>query len=115
MTRKTLREDIPLPGYLDRLQNEQEATQDLARKYLQAAQRRQKKLYDLQDLQNQFNVGDLVYVVNQSRAKGKSPKLQNTSDRAIRRNENIGSGSVQPGGQQDVIRCPSRPTEVVPS
>ncbi len=100
-----IRQDMPLSTYMDRLKEDQEVAHNLAREHLHDAQRRQKKLYNMRVLQNLYTVGDLVYISDQSRTKGKSPKLQEHLEGSIRGYSNIGTSSVQNRKQQEVASC----------
>jgi transposase InsO family protein len=73
---ETFRETLDMSTYLERLQNALDTAHDVARKSLQQAQRKQKRLYDMRVFDRQYDVGDLVYANKLSRKKGMSPKLQ---------------------------------------
>jgi hypothetical protein len=73
---ETIRETLDMSKYLERLQNALGTAHDVARKSLQQAQRKQKRLYDMCVFDRQYDVGDLVYANKLSRKKGMSPKLQ---------------------------------------
>ena len=49
----------------------------LTRKHLQQATYRQKEIYDTKTLLHEYQSGDLVWYLNESRKEGISPKLQN--------------------------------------
>lgn len=51
-------------------------TQNKAREHLRTAQERQKRTYDVRTREHSYSVGDLVYVKDDTRRKGWSPKLQ---------------------------------------
>ncbi|XP_057691272.1 uncharacterized protein LOC130915330 [Corythoichthys intestinalis] len=48
----------------------------LAREHLRTAQARQKKMHDLRAKEHSYNVGDLVFLKDDTKKKGMSPKLQ---------------------------------------
>ena len=71
----TIRELLEHETYLERLQDSTCKAREIARDCLQQAQVRQKRLYDINVLQNKFQVRDLVHVLNTGKTKGKCPKL----------------------------------------
>ena len=62
--------------YVEKLQEQLQITHTLAREHLKQAQARQKHDHDLHACTEQYEAGDLVYVKDTSRKKGRSPKLQ---------------------------------------
>ena len=72
----TIREPLEHRTYLERLQDSTFKARKIARDCLQHAHVRQKRLYDINVLQNKFEVGGLVPVLNTGKTKGKCPKLQ---------------------------------------
>ena len=72
----TLRNTANPADYVCELSKNMEAAESIARKHLRAAQENQKRMYDTKVLERPYHVGDLVYVLNTARKKGKCPKLQ---------------------------------------
>ena len=62
--------------YVESLKIRLENAYDLAREQLGCSAQRQKKYYDLNAIDEPYMVGDLVWLVNQTRRKGVCPKLQ---------------------------------------
>lgn len=65
----------PGPEYARRLQDRMESAHAFARDQLQKAGIRQKRNYDMRARGKDFTVGDLVWVYNPKRKKGRCPKL----------------------------------------
>ena len=70
--------DIPQDesAYVEELRIHLENAYNLARESLGASAVKQKRHYDLRAIDEPFQKGDLVWLVNKSRRKGKCPKLQ---------------------------------------
>ena len=70
--------DVPKDesSYVEELRVHLENVYDLARENLGASAVKQKRYYDLRAIDEPFAKGDLVWMVNKSRRKGKCPKLQ---------------------------------------
>ena len=62
--------------YVESLKIKLENAYDLAREHLGVSAEHQKKYYDLKAIDEPYVVGDLVWLVNQTRRRGKCPKLQ---------------------------------------
>ncbi|XP_063040269.1 uncharacterized protein LOC134435312 [Engraulis encrasicolus] len=62
--------------FLFHLKEDLEEAHQTARKHLRTAQERQKRTYDVRAQEQSYSVGDLVYVKDDTRKKGLSPKLQ---------------------------------------
>lgn len=62
--------------YVRGLRERLEDAYDLAREQLQKSAVRQKRYYDVRANEQPYEPGDLVWTMNKSRRKGKSPKLQ---------------------------------------
>lgn len=62
--------------FLYNLEEGLKEAQDTAREHLRIAQERQKKTYNVRAREHSYNVGDLVYVKDDTKKKGQSPKLQ---------------------------------------
>jgi hypothetical protein len=62
--------------YIADLRERMEEAFAIARENLKAGAERQKRYYDLTADAEKFRPGDLVWLINQSRRKGKCPKLQ---------------------------------------
>ena len=69
-------EDCDPEAYTTTLQQQMEETQRLTQQHLKCAVQRQKRDHDLRALFHQYQPGDLVYVRDTTRTKGRSPKLQ---------------------------------------
>ncbi|CAI5653216.1 unnamed protein product [Oreochromis niloticus] len=67
--------DQPGPDYARKLQDRMESAHDFARRKLISAGARQKRNYDVHSRGRHFNVGELVWVYNPQRKKGRCPKL----------------------------------------
>jgi hypothetical protein len=64
------------PKWIQHLQEVLRKTHALARNMLQAKQRRQKNLYDLRVAEKHYNVGDVLYMRDDSSKVGESKKLR---------------------------------------
>ena len=64
------------PGYVKDLTQTLEDVHALARDQLKATQDTKKRVYDLKNNQNQYNVGDIVYKLNQATKLEQSVKLK---------------------------------------
>ncbi|XP_061191756.1 uncharacterized protein LOC133199998 [Saccostrea echinata] len=73
---ETIRDPLDTPTYVEKLKHALSTAHDVARKSLQQAQIKQKRLYNLRVSSKQYEVGDLVYVNKMAKQVGKSPKLQ---------------------------------------
>uniref|UniRef100_A0A146QJK2 Pol polyprotein n=1 Tax=Fundulus heteroclitus TaxID=8078 RepID=A0A146QJK2_FUNHE len=62
--------------YIYKLEESLKEAQSLARSHLRTAQERQKKVYDLRANEHSYDIGDLVFVKDDTKKKGLSPKLQ---------------------------------------
>ena len=72
-------EDSEVAGeleYVQGLRDRLEDAYDVAREHLQTSANRQKRGYDVRANENPYEPGDLVWTMNKSRKKGRSPKLQ---------------------------------------
>ncbi|CAI5656789.1 unnamed protein product [Oreochromis niloticus] len=67
--------DQPGPDYARKLQDRMESAHDFARRKLTSAGARQKRNYDVHSRGRHFDVGELVWVYNPQRKKGRCPKL----------------------------------------
>ena len=67
-------------SYVEHIEASIQQTQEAARKFLKRAQQNQKRLYDMNVLRKHYQVGDLVYILNDAKSKGKSPKLQSVRE-----------------------------------
>ncbi|CAC5422811.1 unnamed protein product [Mytilus coruscus] len=65
-----------VPQYIKDLVENLKKVHDIARDNLKASQERQKGIYDLKYNQNIYNVGDVVYKLNQATKVGQSGKLK---------------------------------------
>ncbi|KAG7468788.1 Transposon Ty3-I Gag-Pol poly [Solea senegalensis] len=65
----------PGPEYARRLQDRLETTHQFAREQMQAAERRQKRNHDIRSRGRDFVPGELVWVYEPRRKKGRIPKL----------------------------------------
>ena len=65
-----------VPQYIKDLVENLNRVHDIARDNLKASQERQKGIYDLKYNQNVYNVGDVVYKLNQATKVGQSAKLK---------------------------------------
>ncbi|VDI29490.1 Hypothetical predicted protein [Mytilus galloprovincialis] len=65
-----------VPQYIKDLVENLNRVHDIARDNLKASQERQKGIYDLKYNQNMYNVGDVVYKLNQATKVGQSAKLK---------------------------------------
>ncbi len=70
--------DVPQDesSYVEELRIHLENVYNLARESLGASAVKQKRHYDLKAIDEPYRKGDLVWLVNKSRRKGKCPKLQ---------------------------------------
>jgi len=71
--------EVEMTGELDYVQQTRERLEDaydIAREHLEISANRQKRYHDLRAHEKPYKPGDLVWVVNKERKKGKSPKLQ---------------------------------------
>ena len=62
--------------YVNELRNQMENCHALAREHLGRSAERQKRSYDTRLVERKYNPADLVFFLDTSRHKGKSPKLQ---------------------------------------
>ena len=62
--------------YVRGLRGRLEDAYDVAREHLQQSAERQKRYYDVRANESPYEPGDLVWTMNKTRKKGKSPKLQ---------------------------------------
>ena len=62
--------------YVTGLRERLEDAYDVAREHLQTSANRQKRHYDLRANESPYKPGDLVWISNKTRKKGKSPKMQ---------------------------------------
>ena len=62
--------------YIDHLEEKMQKVHSCAREYLKLAQNNQKRGYDRKMHLNSYQEGDLVWLQNNKRTKGVSPKLQ---------------------------------------
>ena len=62
--------------YVSNLKGRLQEAYNHARENLGQGAERQKRYYDLGTMNEQYQVGDLVWLLNESRRKGKCPKLQ---------------------------------------
>ncbi|XP_060758004.1 uncharacterized protein LOC132868818 [Neoarius graeffei] len=67
---------MEVADYLCNLREGLEEAQHTAREHLRAAQERQKKTYNVRAQEQSYSVGDLVYMKDDTKKKGLSPKLQ---------------------------------------
>ena len=72
---QSLRQETPVE-YVKKLEEQLKHVHKQARDTLLSAQRRQKKDCDLKVLERQYNIGDLVYLINCSLKVGQSNKLK---------------------------------------
>lgn len=67
---------MEVADFLHNLEKGLEEAQSTAREHLHTAQERQKKVYDVRAQETSYSAGDLVYVKDDTKRKGLSPKLQ---------------------------------------
>lgn len=67
---------MEVADFLYNLEEGLKETQNTAREHLRTAQERQRKTYDVRAREHSYGVGDLVYVKDDTKKKGWSPKLQ---------------------------------------
>ena len=67
---------VPYENYIDNLKENQYQMQNLARSHLKEAQRRQKRYYDANLFVNKYEVGNVVYRLNEASKIGESEKLK---------------------------------------
>lgn len=62
--------------YVEVLKRKMQHAHDIARKHMQIAAKRNKDLYDVKVALNKYNMGDVVWLLNETRHKGVCPKLE---------------------------------------
>jgi hypothetical protein len=62
--------------YLEKLRSSMKKYEEMARENLKSASIGQKRLHDLRVYERSYDIGDLVYIRDDSKKVGKSPKLQ---------------------------------------
>lgn len=67
---------MEIPDFLYSLEKKLKEAHNTAREHLRTSQERQKKTYDVRAWERSYSVGDLVYVKDDTKKKGLSPKLQ---------------------------------------
>lgn len=67
---------VEAPDFLYNLTEGLKEAQNTAREHLRVAQECQKKTYDVQAGERSYSAGDLVYIKDDTKKKGQSPKLQ---------------------------------------
>ncbi|KAK3097999.1 hypothetical protein FSP39_015198 [Pinctada imbricata] len=65
-----------MAGYIERLRSSLGKCWEIARENLKMSSKNQKKLHDLRKFEHKLEVGDLVYIKDDTKKVGKSPKLQ---------------------------------------
>ncbi|CAL9703512.1 unnamed protein product [Knipowitschia caucasica] len=100
-------EDVPGPEYARKLQDRMESAHAFARDQLEKAGMRQKRNYDVRSKGKDFSTGDLVWVYNPKRKKGRCPKLDSHWDGPCRVLEQVGEVvyrvQVPPRGRKVVL------------
>lgn len=74
---ETLRETLDHATYIEKLKSALDTAHSVARKSLHKCQQKKKRLHDVRLFNNQYEIGDLVYVNKMAKKVGKCPKLEN--------------------------------------
>ena len=73
-------EIISYGDYVDTLRSRIQHAHEVAREHLGAAAKRSKEIYDTKVAVNRYNIGDLVWCLDESRKVGVTPKLEHVYD-----------------------------------
>lgn len=73
---ETLRKTLDHATYIKKLKSALDTAHSVARKSLSKCQQKQKRLHDVRLFDNQYEIGDLVYVNKMAKRVGKCPKLE---------------------------------------